>query len=63
MNTPNSNLKEILLKRLRSYEGTRQKTDYKLVMVKEVPQNPTFNAADFENIIDNFVLRSKLKLK
>jgi len=31
--------------------------DYKLVKVRGVPQNPTFDVARFEDIIDNFVTR------
>ncbi len=32
-------------------------TDYKLVNVRGVPQNPTFDEKKFEEVIDNFVTR------
>jgi hypothetical protein len=33
------------------------KTDYKLVNIRGVPQNPTFDIAMFEDIIDSFKTR------
>jgi len=38
-------------------EKTAESVGYKLVKVRGIPQNPTFDVATFEDIIDNFVTR------
>lgn len=35
-------------------EEEPQQTDYKLALVRGIPENPTFDVAKFEDIIDNF---------
>jgi hypothetical protein len=45
-----------ILEKLRT-EKTAEKAGYNLVKIRDIPQNPTFNAAAFEDVIDNFETR------
>lgn len=44
---------------LENFRTIPLKTDYQLVNIKGIPQNPTFDVEKFEKIIDSFQTRAE----
>jgi hypothetical protein len=44
---------------LEKLQSSEYETDYKVVNIRGVPQNPSFNAEQYDNLIDNFDVRDE----